>query len=170
MQTRSQRSVRFRFLCDNEVNPEASDQILIRCNNQLTVHLQLHSGRPLCKLTLGGEFLGSENELMTNLVCSVFSQPPPLEVAWFRSNQQLLVNKTEAALSALKIPIMVLNRQQEYMLADIAARPSANFKCLARNQFGYSESCELSQPDRQMLLSECNTHRYDYLDFRSTTD
>lgn len=97
---------------------------------------------------------------MTNLVCSVFSEPTPLEVVWFRSSQQLLVNKTEASLASLRIPVMVLNRQQEYMLADIAARPSANFKCLARNQFGYSESCELSQLDRQMLLSKC-IHRYD---------
>lgn len=111
----------------------------------------------MCKLTLAGEFLSTDNELMTNLLCSVYANPPPLELVWFRNNQQLLVNKSDSqvtALSTFKLTVMVLNRQQEYMLGDLAALPAANFKCLARNEFGYSESCELNQSDRQTLLSK----------------
>lgn len=112
----------------------------------------------MCKLTLAGELLSADNELMMNLLCSVYADPPPLELIWSRNNQQLQANKSDQVvapgLSTFKTTVMVLNRQQEYMLADLAALPSANFRCIARNQFGYSKSCELNQLERQTLLSE----------------
>lgn len=119
-------------------------------------------GRPLCKLTLGTEYLGYDNELMANLRCSIYSIPMLLETVWFRSNQQLAVNKSNLDISSksspltfVDFPIMLLNKQQDFMLNDLVAnQPIANFKCIARNSLGYSEACDLRQVDKQMLLSK----------------
>lgn len=125
----------------------------------------------MCKLALAGEYLSADNELMANLLCSVYSMPAPIETVWFRNNQRMLVNKSDAislAFNQLKISVMVLNQRQEYMLADLAGQPNSNFKCQAQNLFGYSDSCELNQLDRQTLLSEYN-HLYFQLIKSSTT-
>lgn len=102
---------------------------------------------------------------MVNLRCLIYSTPVLLETVWFKNNQQLGVNKTSlevlssdnwlrSPLSALEIPVMILNKQQDFMLTDIVTTQLSNFKCIARNPSGYSEACELSQLDKQMLLSK----------------
>lgn len=97
---------------------------------------------------------------MANLRCSVYSEPALLETIWFKTNKQLQANTsstlswTKSALSVLEIAVMVLNRQQDFVLSDMVGQPEANFRCMARNQLGYSESCELSHLDRQTLLSK----------------
>lgn len=100
---------------------------------------------------------------MVNLRCLVYSAPVLLETVWFKNNQQLGVNKTslevlseswlKSPLSILEMPVMILNKQQDFLLSDFVTSQLANFKCIARNPLGYSEACELSQMDRQMLLS-----------------
>lgn len=125
-------------------------------------------GRPLCKLSLGAQFLGPENELLATLVCSVYSAPPLLETSWFRNNQQFALNKSQLpdesaaaaldwssqqALSSVEQPVIVLNKQQEFLLADLLGE-LANFKCVAKNALGFSQACELNQLDKQTLLSK----------------
>lgn len=92
----------------------------------------------------------------------VYSNPPTLETIWFRRQLQVATNKSEdrydsladsLLLSDVSLPVVVLNKEQKFMLSDIAEQ-SSNFKCLARNSIGYSEACELSQADKQTLLSK----------------
>lgn len=59
----------------------------------------------------------------------------------------------QQALSNVELQIMVLNKQQEFLLADLINQ-MANFKCIARNSLGYSEACELKHLDRESLLSK----------------
>lgn len=132
---------------------------------KLRIQLFFCLGRPMCKLTLGNEYLSSDNELMVNLRCLIYSAPLLLETVWFRNNQQLSANKTSldllstssqlrSPLSSLETPVMILNKRQDFMLADLMSTQLANFKCIARNPLGYSDSCELTQVDKQMLLSK----------------
>lgn len=90
--------------------------------------------------------------------CSSYSNPALLEAVWFRNNQQVAANKSDSGptplTSASELTVQVLSRRQEFLLADLMSQ-SGNFKCLGRNQFGFSEACELGQLDKQMLLSEC---------------
>lgn len=128
---------------------------------------QIH-GKPMCKLSLGREYLGPENELMANLICSIYSIPQLEETLWFRNSQQIATNKTTAdtflggqqgatiGLFSSELPVMVLNKQQEFMLTDLMTQ-TGNFKCIARNSVSYSETCELSPLEKQTLLSKHQT-------------
>lgn len=55
---------------------------------------------------------------------------------------------------------MVLNKQQEFLLADLLSTGGGggggggNLKCVAKNAFGSSDGCELNQASKQMLLSK----------------
>lgn len=116
----------------------------------------------MCKLTLVNEHLGAENELLANLRCTVYSVPPALETVWYRNNLQLAANKSSLdmlgwlarePLTVFELAVMVLSKQQEFMLSDLAGQ-TANFKCAARNPLGYSEACDLNPADKQTLLSK----------------
>lgn len=123
--------------------------------------LSYNSGRPLCKLALAREYLGPDNELMAQLRCMIYSDPPTLETIWFRRQLQIGTNKSEdwydsqqglLPMTDATLPVTVLDKEQKFMLADLVEQGS-NFKCLARNSVGYSEACELSPPDKQVILS-----------------
>lgn len=139
-------------------------------------------GRPICKLALASEYLSAENELMANLRCTIYSLPAPIEASFYRGNQLLasfnksspnssasssrstttlttIADETTSdsdsrqLVSALDLPVMVLNKQQEFLLGDLLAG-AANFRCQARNAVGLSELCELQPSSKQMLLSK----------------
>lgn len=139
----------------------------LRCKLTSNDLPSITTGRPLCKLKLTNEHLGPDNELIANLRCYIYSVPPLLETSWFKQNQQLAINKSDEAnwmpFSTINLPLMVLNRQQDFMLADLLStntNQAGNIKCLARNSIGFSEACELSPSDRQALLSKCSYPTY----------
>lgn len=101
---------------------------------------------------------------MALLKCTIYSNLPIMEAIWFRRRLQIASNGSDLVddrlefarnphLSELTLPIMVLNKDQKFMLEDMVDH-GANFKCLARNLIGYSEGCELNQNDKQTLISE----------------
>lgn len=120
-----------------------------------TLSLQIR-GRPLCKLSLGNDYTSELGELMANLRCSIYSVPALLETVWFRNGQQILVNQSSdssnSMTSNVELPVIILNKQQNFMLNDLLTQ-LGNFKCIARNPFGYSEACELNPSDKQLLLN-----------------
>lgn len=106
---------------------------------------------------------------MIELLCNVYSAPLLLETIWFRNNHQAHVNKTSVTLPApaataaaqpaplinsVKWNVMAVNERQDYQLDDIVSDPSGNFKCIARNSFGFSEPCELNAFDKRTLTGE----------------
>lgn len=127
------------------------------------------AGRPFCKLNLGGQLIGAQGELLVSLRCSIYSLPALVETIWFRNSQQVAVNKSEPQLDwsagparqpsqqspiwSIGLAVLVLSKQQDFMLTDLMTQ-SGNFKCVARNSLGYSEACELSQAEKQILLGK----------------
>lgn len=132
-------------------------------------------GRPLCKLNLVGEHLESSDGLLAALRCSVYSSPPLIETIWLRGNREIAINTTNQAqigasslnnninnnnnlgikdsinfsLSSLGLLVGILNKQHEFLLSDLE---TSNFKCIARNSLGYSQTCELSPIEKQTLM------------------
>lgn len=114
-----------------------------------------------------GERIEPDNELSGWLRCLIYSSPPLLDTIWLRGGREIAVNKSEVSLnpllaslsrvdgsspiSSLTLPVKILNKQQDFLLDDLA---TSNFKCVARNSLGYSEACELPQIDKQALLGK----------------
>lgn len=115
----------------------------------------------MCKLSLGSQFLGDQNELYQNVKCSIYSSTQVIEAIWLRNNKQVplgatnSINQGGGPVGEAQLSVLVLDGRQEFKLTDLMSQAEgANFKCLARNAIGYSDACELSQLDKQTLLGE----------------